>query len=1123
MNSAIPRNLEAFDPTGSAWVAASAGSGKTTLLTNRVLRLLLEATTQKAKPPAILCLTYTRAATAEMQNRIYSRLEGWAVASDEDIDKELRAIFDLTPTKDLIMHARRLFAAVLDDSFRVRVMTVHAFCQYVLHRFPLEAGVSPHFRLLEGEAANLFHNRLFTDFMAEVAKSPDLQAALNVVAENKAASTVQEMLHEMLENQPLWEKFWRERGRDYAAKLSGLTGLHNETEESILADAIKNTPITRIQIMAKALGDAGGTLSMDSAEIIASWLADEKNRAAHFHYYVRAYLTKENEPNKRLPVKAMVTDYPDEAEEFRREALRVQAVMQRLALARFHARQVAFIQLARRLFDMQAALKQEQGVLSYDDLIAKTRAVLTAPGISGWVLYKLDFAIDHILVDEAQDTSPAQWDIVLALLEDFLSGAGAREETTRTVFVVGDEKQSIFSFQGADRANYLQVRDVLLARLKASERKVTPIRQHASFRTASAVLDFVDAVFAEEEAREGVSDEAIRHVAARTKAPGFVELWPPLEPEDAPPMEPWTPPLAREDYKPVEVKLAERIAATIKGWLDDGLWLSSENRPLDAGDVMILLQSRKKFLFPIVRALKDAGIPIAGVDRMVLAEQAAVQDVLAMCRFLLLPQDDLTLAEILRGPFIRISDDELFKLAYNRAGSLWDAVQQNAGIADYLRLLLAQTDFIGPYELISQILFRACPADALSGRHALTSALGPDAIDPLDELLAAALEFQTQQSSSLQLFVHAISHDDRQIKRELSTVTGQVRVLTVHGAKGLEAPIVFVPDLLRDPTQGENSAAIVWNEDGLPLNTGDDAPPLAAAKTGRDELVREENRRLLYVALTRARDGMILCGRRAKKKTDEPWFEYAQAAMQRLNAKAENDIWRYGQNDVLVPPPAKAAKTPVNTVELPAWARRAPATETRQTIINPSDIAHSNEAALPPFTNGKTDNYLRGTILHRLLQFLPDIPADAREETALGYLIRQTNQSHDDCRRDASEVLRIMNDPIFAPIFSAQSRAEVPLAGRLNGRPFSGQVDRLYVSDTEVWVVDYKTNRPPPTSLADVPENYLAQMAAYAQLLAQIYPAKHIRCALLWTHLPKLMELDSAALARGAAILNKAA
>lgn len=1123
---AQPETANPFDPTLSIWVSASAGSGKTTLLTRRVLRFLLESPV-----PNILCLTYTRAAAAEMQGKIHERLADWAVMEESQLRDNIADLFGFMPDQARIRHAQRLFTHILDNPEQMRVMTVHAFCQYILHSFPLEAGLLPHFSLLEGAKIAAFEDEVMAEFLAAIQRDAQLGADLKIISSGQSSGRLRTLFRQMFYDRAAWQRFWRAMpdAERYRAELLRLSALDDVDEKGVLAEFVRGFPAAHMQALAEILDGINKTAKANAA-IIRAFMARE-DRGAHFADYAEAFLTKEGTVTSRLVPADLRKQHPDYAEILEREGARVEMLARRLAAARFIERQCAFYRLMKVLDTRAADYKRRHAVLTYDDLIIRTRDLLSNPELSGWILYKLDRAIDHLLIDEAQDTSPDQWRVIMCLLDEFLSGKGARSDVNRTLFVVGDEKQSIYSFQGADRETYLAIRNKLFSRMAEVERPMLPLDRHQSYRTVSPVLQYVDAVFVEEEARRGVSEAAIQHQSVRAGKPGYVELWPPVIDQRQPSPEPWAPPLQREDYQPAEVILAERMAATIRGWLDAPMMLASQQRAVTPDDVMILLQKRSRLLFPIVRALKDAGIPVAGVDRMVLAEQAAVQDVLSLLRFLLLPQDDLALAEVLRGPFIRLDDAALFELAYGRENTLWQRLQTHpvgTGAADWLHALLDATDYVTPFMLLNRVLFQPCPADQISGQHALTLRLGADAVDPLEELLALSLRHQESATPSLQLFVQSLSETEEESKRELGKITGQVRILTVHGAKGLEAPIIFLPDLARDPHRNAEAASLYWNAAGYPLATGEDdhlLVPMAAAKETARMAREEEHRRLLYVALTRARDVMILCGM-AKEgaRMAAPWHDLCRKAMERLGADTlpthdENHVWSYGDRSALVAMPPLAA-APVAAAVLPDWLRRVAEAEKDRQVINPSQIGMHAEKIMPP--QKRAQGYQRGSLLHTLLQMLPDIPADQREAMAINWLTRQTGRDEKSARVDALEVMKVLADPVFAPIFSAASQAEVPIIGELNGRIISGQIDRLVIADEYVLVVDYKTNRPPPEKLGDVPEPYLAQMAAYQQLLSLLYPGKKVRCALLWTHIPRLMELDRAALARGATILQKA-
>jgi ATP-dependent helicase/nuclease subunit A len=1122
---------EGLDPHISVWVSASAGSGKTTLLVKRVLRLLLEGGGKSRRSvPRILCLTYTRAAAAEMQNRIQKVLAEWAVDSDEKLRESLLKDFNLTADKDLLKHARRLFGQVLEHPERVRVATLHAFCQMVLNRFPLEAGVPPHFTLLEGNREDAFQDRILQSFFEDFSQDTVLKNAFEYLADTNGPDHLKKQFKEIFEKPQRWEAlFTRFRTSEmFEYHMRHRLGLGDIVDEKILTASLIKTDAEKLKWVASILS-GGGKNDSECASDISDWL---DAGSSDFDSYAATFLTKELEKRKKFPTQAIIKANPDLVAWLNEEIERIYQGVQQLRTLRFYHRQSTWYALFSSLWQRLQAAKVNDTALTYDDLILRTRALLENRSVCAWVLYKLDGGIDHLLLDEAQDTSPAQWDILFALLDEFLSGQGSRDDVERTIFVVGDEKQSIYSFQGANRAYYLSAREKLFKKLDAAQRPWREVPLTRSRRTPKAILDYVDAVFKQAIARAGVA-EAMAHESARLGEPAYVELWPPVMVQKLEKPAPWAPPLQREEGKPAPVELAENIAAKIRVWLDEKWHLSGEKRAVQPGDILILLQRRSQLLLPIVRALKDKHIPVAGVDRMVLAEAAAVQDVLSLCKFLLLPEDDLTCAEVLRGPFIRLSDEQLFTLAHNRGGlTLWQRVQENPAYEKetaYIKELLRHTDYISAFALLNEILFKPCPADDVSGQHALVRRLGLDAVDPLEELLGAALMLEAREAPSLQLFVQAIMRSQKESKRELTKAGGEVRILTVHSAKGLEAPIVIIPDLARNPTKQGHAPVLLWNEEGLPLSMGGgaEAAMIEDAKENSKLAQEEENRRLLYVALTRAREVLVLCGlAKPDAKEEPPWHAFCRAGMDELKAETlEGGTRRYGDASAFAPPLKAGTQAVLARAPLPVWVRKVPEnTGAKPRIINPSQVAATNEKVLPPADRLKEQNaYRRGQLLHRLLQMLPLATADARENLATEFLKHhQPEKSGAERTREVKEVMAVLNDKKFSAVFAAGSRAEVPVIGYVEGKRISGQIDRLAVTEKEVLIIDFKTNRPPPENVEDIPETYLAQMAAYRALMEKIYSGRTVRCALVWTFNLSLMELPEALYERGRTILKGA-
>jgi len=1086
----------ASDPARSAWVEASAGSGKTHVLTRRLLRLLLAG----AAPGRILCLTFTRAAAAEMSKRLFAELAAWARAESPD----LAPVLGRAPTQAEVTSARRLFAIILDVPGGMRIETLHGFCQSLLARFPLEAGIPPHFKIAsETTAADLLREAR-NAVLAGRESSRKVAAALEVLAAELDEDRFDKIIGELIRNRRRLSRLLAGAGGEAGliARIWENLGLPNPTKpqdviEKACAQGAFDRPALKSATMALL---KGSKTDRQRGETIAAWLAasGKAGRIAAFPAYAEAFLAKEGHVRDRLVTKAVAT--PDLLDTLGREAERLRQAIETAETAAMGQASAALARLGGQIMETYQALKRRHGVLDYDDLIIAARRLLERPGIAPWVLFKLDGGIDHVLVDEAQDTSPDQWAVVRTIADEFFAGAGAREGT-RTVFAVGDPKQSIYGFQDADPEGFEEGRTHFRRRAGAAGADFASVDMALSYRSVPAVLRAVDLVFADPAAKPGVIGEGtiLRHATNRGGDGGKVELWP-LETADGgegETTESWPLPVVQEDTDHPAIRLAVKIGDVLKGWIGREP-LPGRGRVLRAGDVLILVRRRDVLVDALVRRLKQLGIPVAGADRLILTDHIAVADVLSLFRFLLQPGDDLALAEALKSPLFGYDDDDLFAVAHGREGSLWSSLRaRRPGNPATRRLaeLLSRADFIRPHELIASLLVP-------EGRRRFVGRLGAQAEEVLDEMLARALAYERDNVPTLQGFVAWLSAGEAEIKRDLEQGRDEVRIMTVHGAKGLEAPIVFLPDTARYPKALD---ALFWDERAVywPGRGRKATPDLDRLKARRDRKIAEDYNRLLYVALTRAADRLVICGWSGKPEPDErSWYAIARRA---LGEGLEEPQTRAVQ---IATSEAKSAP-----LALPAWIERGPPPEPAP----PVPLAPSRLAEEPPALPGRVEDprpALRGKLIHRLLQSLPELEPKVRAAAARRFLSRPAHGlGGEEIEAMLGETLGLLDHPDFAAVFAPDSLAEVPVAGLVDGLAISGQIDRLARVGDRVLVVDYKTGREPPTRVEDVPEAYLAQMAAYAACLAAIHPGKRIEAALLWTATPRLMPLPDSLLA----------
>ncbi|MFZ5677919.1 MAG: double-strand break repair helicase AddA [Pseudomonadota bacterium] len=1087
----------ASDPQRSVWVAANAGSGKTHVLVDRVIRLMLSGT----PPDKILCITFTKAAAAEMASRLHGRLGKWVVLEDKDLIAHIQAMGHHDVTDETLQRARELFTLALETPGGLKIQTIHAFCERLLQLFPVEAGVVPGFEVMdERSAAELLdqaRRRVIAE--AEMADDPGLK---RIVARAQAEAFDDLLRTILLKRSDL------SLDLDYLGRELGLRA--EDTAESLDRQLLDiDAPL--YDRMIAALARSAGVTDQKSAALLARIKAGERDA------FKELFLKKDLKPKALSSVagKKLQAAEPWLAEAVEREMERVVKLLGKMATLEMMLATQALVELAARIINDYERLKRLYGRYDFEDLILRTKRLLVEQVSAAWVLFKLDGGIDHILVDEAQDTSPAQWQIVKALAGEFFAGAGARNGMVRTLFVVGDRKQSIFSFQGADPAAFEETRTYFEARLSEADGLDT-VSLSISYRSTETVLDAVDAVFSSGMARRGLvtaSDGDILHEAVRKGHAGLIELWPVTLKDEKPDYDPWLVPVDRIDRNHPARKLAQRIAETIAQWLRDKRPIAALGRPVSPGDILILVRSRNDFFSSMLRELNRCRVPVAGADRVTLNDHIAVQDLLVLGQFIVLPEDDHALACLLKSPLIShpsgraFDDDDLFALAHGRGRkSLWRRLTENkalAPIADRLRRWMDWGGTETPFGFYARVLGEDMP----SVRQNILSRLGPEAVDLIDAFLNLALDYEQRETPSLQGFLHWFTSADTEIRRDMDQSGDVVRIMTVHGAKGLEAPIVFLPDTCTPPDdRNEVQPLMLPAPDGklIPFwrfGGGVEAPEVTRKRDLLRDQRMDEYRRQLYVGLTRARDELYVCG---YTSDDAPkpgsWYALIEASLE--GERSSEGVLRIEGVQTAEPIAAAGTGPAVEAARaLPAWLRQKPPAElTGHDWINPSRLVRKG----PVVPNAAME---QGRALHRLFQLLPDLPPERRAAAAAELLERRgiTGAAAQDL---AGKVIAILEDPAFAAYFDASGLAEIPLMAELGAQGLlAGQVDRLIVREEDVLILDYKSDRMPPEDPAGVPEAYIAQLAAYRAALTRMFPGRAVAAALLWTEAPRLMTI----------------
>ena len=1106
--SAISELNKAYRPTHSVFVSANAGAGKTSLLTNRVLSLLLHG----IAPERILCLTFTKAAATEMTSRIHATLGEWAMAEHQTLKNTLEEVYGIAANKTTLARARGLFTCILEMPEGLHIQTIHAFCQSLLKRFPLEARVSPHFCVMdarsEQEMLKEARLRLFTSARDS---NPELQDAIAWLTCNTSEYSFHSLLTDIIQHKRKFITALAMPGgiEDCVAHVwSALKLCQDASITDIMAQHFCYDAATHARLMQAAhLLAAGSETEQALAAALIQWLpAADSDRQNKLENYTSYFLTADGKPRKRFFSAATITDNVL-ADALKVEQTRIHGFNQaRLALATAHYT-TRLLHIAAAFLALYDALKRARAVMDYDDLILAARRLLTQPGIAPWILFKLDGGIDHVLVDEAQDTSPEQWQIIDALTHEFFVGHG-QATLDRSLFIVGDEKQSIFSFQGADVEALGAMQRYFAERIQAAAMPLQHLALTHSFRSTREVLAAVDAIFASDGARAGLmfEDKMLTHVPTRLEHPGLVEVAPLLVPAD-------------EETLSSSSLLARQVAACIHTWIADGVWLESKGRAVEPGDIMILVRQRTAFVDSLVRALKRKNIPVGGIDRMTLGDNLAIRDLVALGQVVLLPEDDLTLAALLKSPLFNLSEEQLFTLAWDRKrASLWERLRVLAGqdetYADSFNILSelrSRVDYLSPFALYSHAL------ETLDGRRRILGRMGVEYADPIDEFLAQILLYERGHAATMQGFLHWFANSESEIKRDMDQAKHVIRIMTVHAAKGLQAPIVILPDTVEPPRFRER---LLWQTTpygALPLlvrsSMADDALS-AALRERQKSLMLDEYRRLLYVALTRAEDRLYIFGASNKEAPNEQsWYALIRRGLSGIATEftsADGTGLRLGS---LPKTRGKAAVLP-STIALPPHhfadcLRPPPAEPMPPRPLMPSRLQDNVPANASPLKD--MDVYQQGELTHRLLQYLPQTEPSKRSTLAKKIATGYRSLSEDAKNRCMQATLRIIEQPDYAFLFGPGSFAEAPVAGNIelggNIISISGQIDRLFISETEVWIVDYKSNVKPLPAVTEVPRAYLRQLFLYQRLLAYIYPQKTIRTALLWTSTGELMPI----------------
>ncbi len=1108
--------IDAANPQRASWVSANAGSGKTRVLTNRVARLLLKGT----PPQKILCLTFTNAAATNMVIRLVEILSAWSMLPNDELTIKLMELGeeeeDLTPER--LSRARTLFARALETPGGMQIQTIHSFAAKLLRGFPLEAGVSPQFKIIDDRLIQ----RTFVDILNELATEPEnligdvgLYASFDSILQlcNEVAFN-RDLIPPAVDKSTVWEQFslpgeWNDGAYQALFEPTDIEML------KALSEILKNGSIREKQAQKKLDDFNLWGASPQMAAIIESVFLTGANAKEPFK--AKSVLTKETRQTTPEELLEELDDYAERVETYSTHQRNYLGAKKTYILLRF----------ARAFLNNYQEVKTRHAWLDYEDMLQKTVEILSNATTSQWILFRLDEGIDHILVDEAQDVSPKQWEIVARLAEEFAAGLGQKDHLSRTVFAVGDEKQSIYGFQKAEPERFQIMRNHFRTQFPHFNEQ----QLEYSFRSSQVILNLVDKVL--ETVSTGMMGSKFPHRAFKSGLPGRIELWPTIPRQEEAITKPWeSKGYVRQTTNPV-VMLARQVSSQIRHMLEEELIPTGDGssaRPVEPRDILVLVPRRTAVYDAILTELKAANLPIAGTDRLKLYDDLAVKDLLALLSFLSTPNDNLSLATVLKSPLFGFNEQDIFSLLHDRPKSLWERLQNRVDEQEKCQKAVAiladlkeKVDHETPYALLEETL------TVHNGRKLLKARLGHRCDEAIDVLLNLALDFEHSEIISLTRFLEWLNPERVEFKRQLNQDSNEIRVMTIHGAKGLESPIVILPDTGRRDLN-PNSQILV-GEDNFPIWRSRQTYPSAklqkVLETYKKKELLERNR-LLYVALTRAECWLVVCGvdnGTDKSGKNPSWHQIVSAAMTELGAQPLVTDESMPQDEAQESEglelsthswPREGTSTESNDSharpDIPAWMTEAPQAEKRsRTTSSPSDLGGAKVIGSDDETDPDSGLALdKGLAIHLLLEHLPDFLSERRHEISQKLLRLKFPDRTNLFAEWTQEALAILARPELDFLFSDQAMTEVAITAdieELDPRSIFGYIDRLVFQDNSVLVVDYKTNKVVPKSADEVPEGLLRQMEAYRKALEIIYPDTRIDTALLWTRTGELMML----------------
>ncbi|MDR1983031.1 MAG: UvrD-helicase domain-containing protein [Holosporaceae bacterium] len=1030
------------DISASLWISASAGTGKTKSLIDRILALLLRG----INPSRILCLTYTKAAASEMLMRLSEDLKKLNKMSPDELKLKLSTLGLSESATGL---ARSLYEKSLENNW-VSIQTIHSFCWELLERFPLETGLFPGIKICDGQKWEELLNESINQAMADekyhynwkvIAKyTTDI---FKILKDNAMA------LQRFIDQSGNFQKLYL----DFFNLNADWIDLDDEKINDLLfARLFQNNHREIFADCAKILS-SGGEDDKKAAKIL------QENAVRPTEKFVYAFLTQKGTKRKNLCTKKIkVPGFRERMQDIASKALDFLDTKKQIAFAKGN---IAFFEVVEKIISNFRGLKIANHYLDFNDTILLTLELLRN---IDWVMYKIDGGVDHVLVDEAQDTSPEQWEVIKKITGEFFSNY----QSDKTVFVVGDKKQAIYSFQGTDVKLFDKTHDYFKKISQECGQHFYDEPLNKSYRTTGNILSFVDEVFAEKFPN-------ISHATNRDPHSGVVEIVDVFEDEAGDEAED-----EENNIKGPSAgeKMSLYIANFIKKTIASEVWVESKERSAKAEDFLILFQRRDiKTMRHIIEALKRENIPVTEIDKIILSDELIVEDLIALAEFSIFPLDDLMCARVLKSPIVGMSEEDLMRVCLERKDdNLWHYIQTTEYFPEKLQNYVSHALELSAFDFFMYVL-----TDGM--REKFVGRLGEKCLDVLNEFLEMVMNYEKDNVPSLQSFLKWFRSFEHEIKREPFADRNAVRLMTAHSSKGLQSPFVILADSNFVKNKGDK---ILKTEDGLLLwDFSANARPLKIAALCSDSRSEdlEERYRLLYVAMTRAEDFLYILGEKHERKLDENcWYNFVSRKLDKLVRIESEGLYRRGNYKTKKLDGAASEKGDSCSSEIPHWFY--------EKVPLPDDD-HSRQET-------KNSQMTYGDCVHMLLHEMPPYVGHCMCDEVADQLMRNFDLSDTEKMKAKIEALEVIKK--FGFLFEADSLAEIPFV--YDGK--EGRIDKIAFRNTELWIVDFKTGIPKDV----IPKNYLQQLAHYKRAVREITKNSNIKTAILWTKDRNLVEID---------------